>query len=191
MSAKCMVFLCAMAVFTPAVAQPADGGNYAVGAEQVAQALARGGIHVTAGQVTMVADVVASRPRPQLEVLAVGPPAVTAASGIRPSSWIMLGCSVPGICLPFYVLIAKAVGESPRQSRVGAYPKAVPKKSAILIRAGARATLVLAGPKAQIELSVVSLEAGAMGRIIRVATPDYKQFYRAQVMGANWLKGTF
>lgn len=59
------------------------------------------------------------------------------------------------------------------------------------MRAGTHATLVLAGPQTRIELAVISLEGGAMGRTIRVVTPDYKQFYRAEVAGPNLLKGTF
>ena len=45
--------------------------------------------------------------------------------------------------------------------------------------------------RAHVELSVVSLENGAAGHKIRVATPDHKQVYLAEVVSANRLKRSF
>jgi flagella basal body P-ring formation protein FlgA len=41
-----------------------------------------------------------------------------------------------------------------------------------------------------IEVSVVALESGGIGQSIRVATPDYKQQFHAEVVSASQLEGS-
>lgn len=190
-----IALLCTIAAVASAGAQPPAPGNYAIGAGQVVNALSAQGMRVTAGQVFLVAEVVAARPDPELDVLAVGPHAVTSPAGTRARSWVKLGCRTPGTCLPFYALVAmdstEVAGRHVPPRRLGPARTAVPERSATVMRAGTHATLELTGPEQRIEVAVISLQGGAMGRTIRVATPDYKQFYRAEIVGANRLKGSF
>jgi flagella basal body P-ring formation protein FlgA len=55
--------------------------------------------------------------------------------------------------------------------------------------AGSRATLLLEGDHVHIQVPVVCLQNGAVGQTIRVASPDHKQTYVAQVTGNNVLRG--
>ncbi len=182
----------AMALSMPLGAQPPGHAGYSIGAAQVAHALNAQGIEVAAGQVKMAADVFASRPEPDLVVLGPGAQADTYA-GDGKLSWVRLGCRAPGVCLPFFVRVpvahANARGPGPRSAQ--ALPDEEPQSKAMEMRAGTRATLVLSGRHGRIELAVISLESGALGHTIRVATPDYKQFYRARIAGADLLKGSF
>jgi hypothetical protein len=182
-----------VALAMPLGAQPPGHASYSIGAGQVAHALSAQGIEVAASQVKMVAEVVASRPEPDLVVLGTGAQADTYAGGGR-LSWVRLGCRNPGICLPFFVRVPAALHANaghPGQRSAQAPPDEEPQKKAMEMRAGTRATLVLTGRLGRIELAVISLESGAMGHTIRVATPDYKQFYRARIAGTYLLKGSF
>jgi flagella basal body P-ring formation protein FlgA len=59
------------------------------------------------------------------------------------------------------------------------------------IRAGAHATMVMDDERAHIQVAVVSLENGIAGHRIRVASPDHKQIYVAEVVNANLLRRSF
>jgi len=45
--------------------------------------------------------------------------------------------------------------------------------------------------RSRIRVSVVSLEKGAAGSRIRVASPDHKQVYVAEVVSSSQLKASF
>jgi flagella basal body P-ring formation protein FlgA len=62
---------------------------------------------------------------------------------------------------------------------------------AITMRAGARATLVMDDDRAHIQIAVISLENGIAGHWIRVASPDHKQVYVAEVVNASLLRKSF
>ena len=193
MMVRSMALFFAVVLAAPLVAQPPGHPGYSIGAGQVAHALNAQGIEVRAGQVKMVARVVANRPEPDLVVLGAGVPAGTYAGGGK-LSWVKLGCRDPGVCLPFFVRVPVAPHATARRAgrrTAQAQPDEEPARKAIEMHAGTRATLVLTGRQGRIELAVISLESGAMGHTIRVATPDYKQFYRARIVGADLLKGSF
>ena len=193
MMVRLTALLSVLALAAPLGAQPPGHASYNIGAGQVAHALSAQGIEVAANQVKMVADVVASRPEPDLVVLGAGAQADTYAGGGK-LSWVKLGCRVPEVCLPFFVRVPVVLDANlrhPGQRSAQPPPDKEPRRKAMEMRAGTRATLVLAGRQGRIELAVISLESGAMGHTIRVATPDYKQFYRARIAGADLLKGSF
>jgi len=45
--------------------------------------------------------------------------------------------------------------------------------------------------RSHIQVAVISLENGIAGHRIRVASPDHKQIYVAEVVGANLLKRSY
>jgi flagella basal body P-ring formation protein FlgA len=65
------------------------------------------------------------------------------------------------------------------------------QNGAFTIRSGAHATLVMDEERAHIEVAVISLENGMAGQKIRVASPNHKQVYVAEVVSANLLKRSF
>jgi flagella basal body P-ring formation protein FlgA len=59
------------------------------------------------------------------------------------------------------------------------------------MRAGAHATLMMDDNRSHIQVTVISLENGVVGHRIRVASPDHKQVYVAEVVSSSLLKGSF
>ena len=176
-------------------AQPS--GPFLLTPEQVSQALVRQGIQVSAGHLTLLAQVVATTRNPALDILTT---TRLAASSSRQTSetrsLVKVACREPSECLPFY-----AVGVFPTQSAEksirGTSPASMQASSTQLnlaserMRAGTHATLVMDDGRSHIKVAVVSLENGALGQTIRVASPDHKQTYTAEVVSANVVKGRF
>jgi hypothetical protein len=164
----------------------------------VVKALAAKGIEVSPAQVAIAARVISSQPDPPLQILAAGSPEGQPASAApgQTRSWIKLGCRPPAECLPFYALVTLPAANSlsipgAANSSDALRSLGVEPKTPVAMRAGAHAMLVLDRGESRIEISVVALECGRIGNKIRVATPDYKQFYRAEVVSASLLKGAF
>ncbi len=57
------------------------------------------------------------------------------------------------------------------------------------VRPGSPATLTLEGGRIHISLQVVCLQSGSTGDLIRVASRDRKQTYRAEILTPTLLKG--
>jgi hypothetical protein len=168
--------------------------RYVLTAEQVAQKLSDKEVQPTSLQVLLLARVVATEPDPALDVLSVGP--LGEQSGKQPEATrflVKMACHLPGRCLPFYAVV------SPLEAGAGhtAYSPSVfeglalKQNGAFTIRSGAHATLVMDEEHAHIEIAVVSLENGMAGQKIRVASPNHKQVYVAEVVSANLLKRSF
>ena len=172
-------------------------GRFPLTPHQVAQALATHGIQTADEQVSLLANVVASEPAPVLEILSIDPLGGRLSSDHRQSgSLVKLGCHEAGVCLPFYSVVSKLETQervSPVASRFSSDTSALARKTKaeIVIRVGAHATLVMDDARAHVEVAVVSLENGAAGRRIRVATPDHKKVYLAEVISANLLRRSF
>ncbi len=143
------------------------------------------------------AKVVATDPDPVLDISSVAPLGDGRSAGhSETNSKIKLVCHLPGTCLPFYAIVswpAETVGHA--TSALSASPAvaktALKPNSEITIRAGAHATLVMDDDRAHIQVAVISLENGIAGHRIRVASPDRKQVYVAEVVSAKLLKGSF
>jgi hypothetical protein len=166
-------------------------------AQQVAQVISSRGVAITEEQVSLLANVVATEPRPVLDVLSVEPLGDNVAANRSESrSIVKLACHQPAVCLPFYAVITL-----PNASWAGAMDKPGPAvrvgrallnpESTITMRAGTHATLVMNDDRSHIQVSVISLENGAVGRKIHVASPDHKQVYVAEVVNAHLLKRSF
>lgn len=166
-------------------------------AHQVAQALSNAGIQTQDEQVELLAKIVSSEPSPVLEVLSIEQFADRSPGNRRESrSLVKLGCRLSGACLPFYSIVSRLNAPfdgSPSALRVaaGAGDSAVKPNAGVVIRAGAHATLVMDDARSHVEVTVISLENGAAGHRIHVASPDHKQVYIAEVINANLLRRSF
>lgn len=171
--------------------------RFLVTPHQVAQALSSSGVQTADEQVSMLAKVVTSDSSPLLDILSVQPLGV-GESGKRSKSHslVKLGCRLAGACLPFYTIVSKpaaVLGLIPAVRVVSTEggSAALKSQAPIVMRQGAHATLVMNDSRMQVQVSVISLESGIAGHMIRVESPDHKQIYVAEVVSANQLKRSF
>jgi len=157
----------------------------------IVKALAERGIEVGNGDVALLTTVVSTQPAPELDVLSLTAVDGHAAGSDHPRSTVRIACHEAGECLPFYAVVNWAESARVRGSafRSGPFQSAV--AAPMVMRAGARATLLMEDGRAHVEISVVSLEGGAAGKIVRVQTPDRKRTFSAEIVSASLLKGSF
>jgi hypothetical protein len=201
MTARWIAISLTAALGLPVGAQSPSQHRYALTAAQVARAVTRTfserRIEITDEQVTLLAKVVATDPDPVLDISSVAPLGDRRSAGHSEAfSKIKLVCRLPGTCLPFYAIVSwpaetagratAALSASPAVASVVLKPN-----SEITMRAGTHATLVMDDNRSHIQLAVISLENGIAGHRIRVASPDRKQVYVAEIVSANLLKGSF
>jgi hypothetical protein len=178
-------------------AQSQMQGRFQISMHQVAQTLTANGVQTLDEQVQLLAKVVATEPSPVLEVVSVEPLGDRSPGKNRESrSLVKMGCRLPGTCLPFYSIVSRP--EAPIDGPSGARGfssatgnTALKANTGIVMRVGAHATLVMDDARSHVEVAVVSLENGVAGHRIRVASPDHKQVYVAEVVSANLLKRSF
>lgn len=200
-AAVLMMALSSLAGWTESNTQP----RFAISAHQVALALTDKGIPVNEAQVVLAADIVAEEREPVLDILSIeaGIGSYRDGGSAGSGSWVKLACHRKGICLPFYITIyAPVYATTKTPEKTGSGNKAetrgesLPKNGIqsdvpILMRAGTHAMLVMDDDRAHIQLAVVSLENGAAGRRIRVASTDRKHVYFGEVVSASVLRGSF
>jgi hypothetical protein len=168
--------------------------HFALTAHQVAQALSDSGLRIADQQVLLLANVVAAEPDPALELLSVVPLGEGGAGQRSDSRYrVRMACQQPGKCLPFYAIVSWPQGTAARASGVSAFSAsgALQPKPVVTMRAGTHATMVIDDKRSHIQIAVISMEGGMAGHRIRVASPDHKQVYVAEVVSANLLKGSF
>jgi hypothetical protein len=197
MRARWIPLLLAAAISMPRWVQAQSQDRFALTEPEVARALSDSGIQIAGGQVSLLTRVVATEPSPKLDIVSVerlgkGSPAERLAVRVR----VKLACDLPGKCLPFYAIVSSpqtTAGPasdpsiaSPAFRTAGSNPN-----NEITMRAGAHATLMMDDQRAHIQVTVISLENGTVGRRIHVATPDHKQTYVGEVVSARLLKGSF
>jgi hypothetical protein len=197
MTTRWMAAMLLPAICIPGWGQSQSQARFMLTAGQVAHTISAKGIEITGEQVSLLAKVVATEPNPVLDIVTVAP----LGSG-RPGkssethSLIKIACRVPGICLPFYVIVRwpeKAVGDSTRapDASSAAGSALLTPNLTVTMRAGARATLVMDDGRSHIQIAVISLESGIVGRRIRVASPDHKQTYVGEVVNASLLRRSY
>jgi len=179
-SISAMALCAAMAL--PAAAAP---GRNAITAEQIAETLNAAGMKVSARQVTLLADVVASTSKPTLRVSSM-------------ERWgdhrvkVRLDCDSNTECLPFLVAVNwsdnDAMPSGPMSGATGGSP-AKTGSGAFVVHAGSPAILLLDGDHVHIQLSVTCLENGASGQTVRVVSKDQRRTFSAQVFSETVLKG--
>jgi len=193
MKTRCISVVVMAAIGLPGWAFCQSQSRFPLTAHRVAEMLTESGRQTSDAQVSLLANVTASEPAPLLEILSVEPFAGrTSSQRCDSCSLVKIGCREPGVCLPFYsVVTGLAPSQASRKSAPSPLARAKTQRPDFVIRIGAHATLVMDDARAHVELSVVSLENGAAGHKIRVATPDHKQVYLAEVVSANRLKRSF
>jgi len=175
-------------ILSASVALPASAasGRYAIRSESVVQAMTVMGIQVSASQLTMLTDAVATTADPQLRVQSV-----QRWQGSR--VLVRLECAIEGQCLPFYVGVQfgdAGAAQVAAMTLPVAAPRGTRAVSTMAVRAGSPATLFLDGDHVHIRIAVTCMESGSVGQTIRVSGPDHQRIYRARIVGAGMLKGT-
>jgi len=164
----------------------AAAGSHSITTQQIAAAVNGAGLKISAEQVVLLTDVVATTSAPALQVESME------QWGERRMK-VRIGCVNSGECLPFFVAVdwgSKDAGGPADADRLPANvlrPNAGPKS--IVVRAGSPATLLLDGEHIHIKLSVICLENGTSGQTIRVSSMDHRLTYTAQVGEGAILRG--
>ena len=198
MTARWTTVLLLVAMTLPGWGQSPPQVGFAITTGQIVEALSQRGIQISERQISMAASVIANQAHPALDLLSVEHPPgnVASATGSEPRYWVKLSCHLPGACLPFYAVVNWPAHAAPTATTVTAVPTAIEtvmskSNAMITMRAGTHAILVMDDDRSQIKVSVISLENGIVGHRIRVESADHKQFYSAEVVSANLLKGSF
>jgi hypothetical protein len=152
-------------------------------AEQIAETLNAAGMKVSAQQVTLLADVVASTSKPALRVSSM-------------ERWgdhrvkVRLDCDSNTECLPFLVAVNWSDKDAMPSGPTSAAASAAKAGSGgFVVHPGSPATLLLDGDHVHIQLSVTCLENGAPGQTVRVVSKDQRRTFSAQVFSETVLKG--
>jgi len=170
-----------VAATLPGVSQ---ANRFSITRDEVANAIDGAGMQISAGQVTLLSNIVSATRNPALKVESID----------KWSDRIMvrLECANPGECLPFIVAVRLS---GAAQERVALSPHFEPvsfsgkPRESDTIRAGSTAVLFLDGPHVHIQLSVVCLENGSVGQSIRVATRDRRLNFTAEILSDATLRG--
>jgi Chaperone for flagella basal body P-ring formation len=164
----------------PAVAAP---GRYAISTGQIAAAVSSSGVPILPEQVTLFTSVVASVAHPDLEVQSIqreGQQGIVAR----------IGCANSGQCLPFLVSLRVPGGEDTQIALNHPPPPVTTYRPArFAVRQGSHTALYLDGTHVHISLSVICLENGSPGQIIRATSLDRHQTFTAQVASDGTLRG--
>ncbi|MGD0632431.1 MAG: hypothetical protein ABR987_24165 [Terracidiphilus sp.] len=178
-------------IFSAAVASAAAPapGHSAITPAQIAAAIGAAGMRISADQVALLSDVVATTASPRLKVESMEP---WGDHRMR----VRLDCEDSEQCLPFFVAVRlnqddaspAAAADAERSSTETMRGRIDPKS--FVVRAGAPATLLLEGAHVHIRVAVVCLENGAPGQTIRVTSKDHRQTYMAKVIGEAVLRAS-
>jgi hypothetical protein len=189
-----MSVLLMASISLPGWGQSKPQDHFPLAPHQVAQSLSVNGVQVADEQVSLLAKVVATEPNPTLDILSVEPLGNRASSArSEAGSLVKLACHLPGRCLPFYAIVRWPDGTtgSPSGASFATGTGALKPNTVFTIRAGVHATMVMDDDRSHIQVAVVCLENGIAGHRIRVASPDHKQIYVAEVVNANLLRRSF
>ena len=154
----------------------------AVSAHRVADAMGRAGVAVDPRQIEFLSGESNLGDSATVQVLSV-------THRTAGDSKVKLRCRDNHQCLPFYVLVHgldKVLVESRAVLAVRVAAASSPQN---LVRNGERATLVLESADSRMSLPVVCLQSGVRGQTIRVASPDHKHFFNAEITSAGTLRG--
>jgi hypothetical protein len=162
--------------------------HFTVTPRQVAHALLQRGLSVDDDQVSLVARIVAGSPEPELEVESVQ--WLGAADGTAIRAKVRVVCTQPPACVPFYAVVTWPAGPLPWTQPTPNRFAAFHPQSPIAMRAGSRATLLIDTVQMHLRVPVISLQNGAVGSTIHVASPDRKQTYTATILSPTLLTGS-
>lgn len=164
----------------------AASGRYRITTEQIAATVTSSGVHVSPDQISLLSEVVSSVANPPLTVMSID-----RAGDQRAVA--RLECTASDQCLPF--LVALHIGPANSAEIVaamthGSTASSVRSKTLpVIVRAGSPAILLLNGTHVHVRLSVICLESGAQGQMIRAASQDHQVVFRVKVAGDGTLEG--
>jgi hypothetical protein len=196
MRARCIAVFILLAMGFSGWAQSQSQDCFALNPQQVARALSDRGMQIAQDHISLLANVVATEPHPVLDVLSFESLGIRWSSGhAEAHSLVKLGCHLPGKCLPFYAIVSWPEGTTAPGGGAGTPFASANNKlkanAAITMRVGTHAMLEMDDQRSHVKVSVISLENGNAGDRIRVSSPDRKQVYTAEVIGANLLKRSY
>lgn len=175
--------LCASAI-TCASAQT-NPARTLVSPEQAAAAMRAAGFDTSADKLQML-SAVTTNPDATLRVVKV----VTASSG---KVLAELACNESSGCLPFYVLAAESTPAAvamPREIHNNPTVKVSATRTQPLVVRGQPVTLIIESTDLRITLPAICLEGGLPGQTIRVASPDRKRIYHAEIVNKATVRST-
>ena len=171
-----------------AVAQ-APARRFAVTPEMVIAAMQQHEMSVDGLRVRIAAPMTAAVASPMLEIQSV-------VSSDQHSAQLRIACRDRSECLSFYAtatwsqnaqaLVSTAVSK-PQVSSAPVKPPTEDVPAAA--RAGDHAILLIDSDRIHISVHVVCLQSGGIGERIRVATPDHRQAFEAEVVSSNVVRG--
>lgn len=178
-------FLAASLIASAQVAGP----RVPVTLEQVASAVSgAAGVPVDPGDLSLPARLTSASADPVLHVTRAE---IAGPDGIR----LRLACETMGECLPFIALLRT---HTPEQASMLAskfqaksiHPAPGSNQRDLSLRAGAHATFLLETDRMRIAIPVISIDSGALGSEVRVASLDRKQIYHGVVSDSVTVRGT-
>ncbi len=171
--------------------------RFPITTDQVAAKLvatfAQKGITLHSEQIALSASVTATEEAPALEVRSVEKlGSLRTSPAESTSSAVKLACFKASVCLPFYAVVTQS-GVDGNTSLAKNEPQIASDTSlhaAPLVKSGEHVTLLVDSGTAHIQMSVVSMQSGALNQQIKVRSVDHKQIFSAQVISATVVKGT-
>lgn len=151
-------------------------------AQRVVDALALTGIVVGPQQIELLSGTHNARESERVRVVSV-------TDSTAGTAKVKLRCPDNHDCLPFYVLVHSLARTGVGSARMAAPPVVGAGSAQNVIRGGDRATLVLESPDSRMSFPVICLQSGALGQTIRVASPNRRQVFDAEVIASGLLKG--
>lgn len=167
------------AVFLAATIPVAEAASLnAITADQIAAALNRRGMPVSADQLTMLSNAVANTVNPELKVKSI-----ERIDDRREA--VRLECASHQQCLPFIVTVRlSSATEGIPDAATNSQPKA------IAVHDGSKAILHLDGAHVHISLIVICLANGSVGQTIRTTSIDRHMVYTVRVADNGLLEGS-
>jgi hypothetical protein len=156
----------------------------ALSAQQVVAAIRTGGISASPDRIEFLSGTGSVSESANLQFVSV-------TNGNAGTVKVKLRCQDRHECLPFYVLLHGADSVNGQKLGVRSGPVIQAGSPQNVVHNGDHATLVIETADSRIKLAVICMESGVPGQKIRVASPDRKHFYDAEIATAGLLKGSF
>lgn len=173
----------AFATLMPMAMSQADVRRSATSARQVMDAMAQAGIAVRPDQIDLLSGISGARESSSVRVVSVTDRTAGTAK-------VKLRCQDNQECLPFYVLVHGLNGVRVSSTRTPSVPVVQASSVQNIVRGGDHATLILESADSRMSLPVICLQSGVRGQKIRVASPDHRQFFDAEIVATGVLKGS-
>lgn len=169
-------------------AAKAEPVRHAITPERIAAALSGSGVQIAPSQVTLMTNVVASTPDPELKVRSID-----LSAGQRVIA--RLECARSEQCLPFTVFLQlnrDSVTPVPHANSVAVAPDVTVRAAVeVAVHKGSSARLLLNRGPVHISIPVTCMDNGAPGQSIRAVSASTHQVYTAQVVNKDVLSGRY